>query len=358
MIARLRKLWRRLEPTLPVRAWRRYGDLRGDRLAGAASFYGFVSLFPLLLLASAIASRVAGPAGVETVQQMVDDNFPDLGLEVGRFYRNAGTIGLVSGVVLIYTGLRWVDAIRAAVRSMWGMDDQPGNIVTRKLLDLASLTGLGVLLATSWGVSVVVRRMTQEFLGWIGIDGTGATGTLEAISWLLSTGVNTLIFAYLLTGLPRIMVPAGEQILTALLGAVAFEILKNVLVGYVLGPGADDTYAAFATPLALIAWIYVVTRLLMILAAVTAESAIDHHLVDSEASAVLAEDRAGVMTGGAATSTAPVISPASQLSGGQQRMVSTTAGVFLGACTAVLAVLAARAARTVQAVWRAPDGDR
>ncbi|WP_158542928.1 YihY/virulence factor BrkB family protein [Phytoactinopolyspora halophila] len=273
---RARALWKWLQPTLPVRAWKRYGNLRGDRLAGAASFYGFFSLFPLLLLASAVASRVAGRAGVETVQQVVDDNFPEIGLDVARFYENAGTVGVVSAIVLIYTGLRWVDSIRAAVRSMWGMDDKPGNIITRKLFDLVALIGLGLLLAVSWGMSVVARHMTQQLLEWFGVEGVDATGVLGVVSWVLSIGVNTLLFAYLLTGLPRIIVPAKEQALTALLGAVVFEILKNFLVQYVLGPGADDTFAAFAAPLALIAWIYVVTRLLMVLAALTAESAIDH----------------------------------------------------------------------------------
>jgi membrane protein len=38
----------------------------------------------------------------------------------------------------------------------------------------------------------------------------------------------------------------------------------------------DNTYAAFAVPLALLAWIYLVARLLMFLAASTAEWAAEH----------------------------------------------------------------------------------
>lgn len=353
MIARLRALWQRLQPTLPVRAWNRYGDLRGDRLAGAASFYGFVSLFPLLLLAASVAFRVAGEQGVDTVQGLVDDNLPDLGINVARFYDNAGTVGVISGLLLLYSGLRWVDSIRAAVRSMWGIDDKPGNIVTRKLLDTVSLLGLGLLLALSWGASVVVRRMAANLLDWVGIEGAGASGLLEGLSWVLSVGVNTLLFAYLLAGLPRIMVPGREQALVALIGAVAFEILKTFLVEYVVGAGQAGSYGAFATPMIVIAWIYIVTRLLMVLAALTAESAIDDLEKGERARAEEAETGRSAADG-AVSGASEAEEVAALLSGRQTRAVVVAAGAVMGAVGAGVFVVAGRAVRTLRAVVRPP----
>nr|WP_281352284.1 YihY/virulence factor BrkB family protein [Phytoactinopolyspora alkaliphila] len=271
-------------------------------MAGAASFYGFVSLFPLLLLSAAIASRVAGRTGIATIQDLVNENLPNLEIEVGRFYENAGAVGAVSFAILLFSGLRWVDSIRAAVRSMWGMDDKPGNLVVRKLLDMVSLVGLGLLLVTSWAISVLVRQMTRQLLSWLGIDGSIGTGTLELVGAGLSIAVNTLLFAYLLAGLPRIRVPAREQIITALFGAVVFEILKTFLVEYVVGAGTASSYGAFATPVIVIAWIYIVTRLLMVLAAVTAESAID--LLEREERAAEAGAPAVVVEGAMGSATA------------------------------------------------------
>lgn len=347
-IARLQELWERLQPTLPVRAWRRYGDLRGDRLAGAASFYGFVSLFPLLVLSAAIASQVAGSSGLETVQNLVNDNFPDLGIDVRDFHRQAGALGLISAVLLLYSGLRWVDAVRAAVRSMWGMDDQPGNFFVRKLLDVAALAGLGLLIALSWGATVVVRRMARQMLDWVGVEGSGAEPVLETISWLLSLGVNTVLFAYLLAGLPRIRVPVKGQVLTALLGALLFELLKTFLVEYVIGPANDNRYATFAAPLAVMAWIYIVTRLLMVLAALTAESAIDHleEHERTEGAADQPDEDAGTpaVTGGVRV----VVTP----SAGRARAVGVAAGAVLGAAGTGLVVLAGRALRTARSALR------
>lgn len=364
-ITQLEALWERLQPTLPVRAWNRYGDLRGDRLAGAASFYGFVSLFPLLVLSAAIASQVAGSSGLETVQTLVDDNFPDLGIKVSDFHRRAGTLGLISAVVLLYSGLRWVDAVRAAVRSMWGMDDQPGNFFVRKLLDIASLAGLGLLIASSWGATVIIRRMTRQMLDWIGVEGAGAEPVLAATGWLLSIGLNTLLFAYLLAGLPRIGVPGKQQVLTALLGALLFEVLKTFLVEFVIGPVSDNRYATFAAPLAVMMWIYVVTRLLMVLAAVTAESAIDQleeeELAEIDAGAAdlvdAQEPGAAVAGDGAPTRPAGGVRVVVTPTAGQARTMGVAAGAVLGAAGAGLLVLTGRAFRAARSALRRESAD-
>ncbi|WP_116953559.1 YihY/virulence factor BrkB family protein [Jiangella endophytica] len=349
MIARLRAIWDRLQRTLPLRAWKRYGDLRGNRLAGASSFYGFVSLFPLLVLAAAIVSAVAGQSGVDTIQEIVNDNLPGLGVNVSQFHRNAGAVGVVGTVVLLFTGLGWVDSVRAAVRSMWGLDDQPGNVVVRKGLDIVSLAGLGLLIAVSWGTSVMVIELAGEVLDWLGIGSGG--WLLRVISGLVSVGVSTALFAYLLSGLPRIVVPVRILALVSLLSALVFELLKQFLVQYVAGPASRSAYAAFATPLAMLAWIYLVTRLLMVAAALTAESAIDELEAEERA------EPAPASLAGSAGSAGSAAAPADVLSPGQIRATEVAAGAVLGAAGVALALAAARAARTVRSALRRSPRD-
>ncbi|WP_162606649.1 YihY/virulence factor BrkB family protein [Jiangella asiatica] len=350
MIARLRAVWARLQRTLPLRAWQRYGDLRGNRLAGACSFYGFVSLFPLLVLAAALVSAIAGESGVETVQEIVDDNLPGLQLDVSDFHERAGTIGVIGAGILLFTGLGWVDAVRAAVRSMWGVDDQPGNVVVRKALDIVSLAGLGVLILVSWGASVVLVSFAGDVLDWLGFSSGG--WVLRVVSGLVSVGVSAALFAYLLSGLPRIAVPVRNLAVVSLLGAVVFELLKQFLVQYVVGTATQSSYAAFAAPLAMLAWIYVVTRLLMVTAAITAESAIDR-LEDAERAevALRSSDRGAVVD--PAEQSAAALSP---LTPAQVKAVTLTSGAVLGAATLALAVVTVRAVRTVaSAALRRPS---
>lgn len=339
-MARLRAIWERLQRTLPLRAWKRYGDLRGNRLAGASSFYGFVSLFPLLVLSAAIVSAIAGPSGVETVQEIVDDNLPGLKIDVATFHRNAGTVGVIGAAVLLFTGLGWVDSVRAAVRSMWGLDDQPGNIVVRKGLDIVSLAGLGVLILVSSGASVILVSYAGDVLDWLGF---GSGWMLRLVTGLISVGGSMALFAYMLSGLPRIVVPVRNLAVVSLLSAVVFEILKQFLVQYVVGTATQSSYAAFAAPLALLAWIYLVTRLLMVAAALTAESAIDELEEDERAQAAPERQVAAA--------------PVDVLSPGQVRATEVAAGAVLGAVGVAVVLTAARAARTVRFAFRRRQRD-
>ena len=283
MIARLREFVdraKRLGPTLmalrPVRAAIRYNELRGNRLAGAVSFYGFVSLFPLLALASAITVQVIGPSGVETIQEIVDEYLPGFDLNISAFAAQAGTVGLIGGITLLWTGLLWVDATRAAVRLMWELDDSPGNLVVRKLADLASLIGLGVIILVSWGATAAVAAATDDVLDWLGINGGFGTITSRAVALVLAIASSSLLFGYLLAGLPRIPIPLKLLLVVALIGGLVYEVLKQLVTQFAIVVTPDPAYAIFAVPLALVAWIYLVTRLLMGLAAATAEWGQNH----------------------------------------------------------------------------------
>jgi membrane protein len=276
MIGRVKRLIAWLQATRPARAAQRYNEQRGNRLAGAVSFYGFISMFPLLVLAGAVAAKVAGPQAVADLQGYVNENLPGLNLDVTGFTDRAGTIGLIGAVTLLWTGLGWVDAMRAAVRSMWRLDDAPGNIVTRKLADLAALIGMGIVMAVSWSATVFVGAAADHVVDWIGL--TGGTGTVVSRIGALGIAIvsSSVLFGYLLAGMPRIAVPPRILLPTALVGGLVFELAKQLITQFAVVVAPDNTYAAFAVPLALIAWIYLVTRLLMMLAAFAAEWASDH----------------------------------------------------------------------------------
>jgi membrane protein len=275
MFGRARQLVGRLKASRPVRAYFRYDRLRGNRLAGAVSFYGFVALFPLLIIAAAVIGRALGRDRAADLQEIVEENLPGIAesLNVQGFIDRAGTIGLVSGVLLLWTGLSWVDAARAAVRSMWEKDDQPGNVVMRKALDVLALAGLGLVLAVSWAASVFVGSAADEIFDELGF-GIGAV-LRRVLALSLAILSSSVLFAYLLTGLPRVRVPWRVLVPMALIGGLVFELLKQVVTHFAVVVAPDNTYAAFAVPLALLAWIYLVTRLLMLLAAFSAEWASD-----------------------------------------------------------------------------------
>lgn len=276
LIARGETVTARLMSTSAVRSAIRYTEQRGNRLAGAVSFYGFVSLFALLTLIGSITLQLIGSEGLQTVQEITDEYLPGLEIDVAALAGNAGTIGLVGAIVLLWTGLAWVDSTRAAVRSMWRLDDAPGKYVTRKLIDLVVLVGLGAVLLVSWAATVMVDAAADQVLGWLGIDDGGGWWISRTTALVVGLVSSAVLFGYLLAGLPRIPVPIRVLLPVAALGGLVFELLKQLVTQYAVLAVPDNTYAAFAVPLALLAWIYLVARLLMFLAASTAEWAAEH----------------------------------------------------------------------------------
>src|SRR4051812_18369247 len=97
-----------------------YGKVRGGALAGAVTYFGFLSFFPLVALAFSVVGYVSG-AYPEAQQQLTDalnSTFPGLiGTAPGQI--NLQTIidakagvGIVGLVGLLIAGLGWLDALR------------------------------------------------------------------------------------------------------------------------------------------------------------------------------------------------------------------------------------------------------
>lgn len=256
------------------RALRRFHHFRGTRLAGTVTFYGFLSVFPILVLAFSVTLRVVGADGVAQLEQFVEEYVPGVAdqLALQQVRSSAASLQLVGAATLLLTGLGWVDATRASVRSMWGLPDKHGTLVVRKLGDAVALVGLGALVALSLVASTWVSGAGEALLTRWDADGSTA-GVLAAnvLAQALAALTASVIVAYIVSGLPRIRVPWRVLLPAAIVGGVALEVLKRLLIGYISGFASNNTYGAFGVPVALLVWIYVVARLLMVIAAWTAE---------------------------------------------------------------------------------------
>ena len=102
-------------------------------------------MFPLIVLAAAVIGSLLGEDAIEKLKEALEQNLPVIGdqIDLDALIDNAGTIGLISGVALLLTGLGWIDSMRASIRSMHELDDRPGNMVQRKLVDFGALIGSG-----------------------------------------------------------------------------------------------------------------------------------------------------------------------------------------------------------------------
>ncbi|WP_406283290.1 YihY/virulence factor BrkB family protein [Embleya sp. NBC_00896] len=267
------------------RAYSRYGDRQGNRLSAAVTYYGFLSLFPLITLAAAVVAATLDASQVERMQNKISEQVPGIAdkLDLDALVRNAGAVGLIGGVLLLISGTGWVDATRSSIRTIWDRDEDPGNAIVRKVADVGVLIGLGFALALSVGASAFATIVIRQISDSIGLDDRPAGRILlQIVAFAVAVGASLVLFLYLLVGMPRLTMNRGVAVKGALIGAIGFELLKLLVSGYIAGVAGKSAYGAFGVPVALLLWIYFVVRLLLFCAAWTANA---QEAADREAAA-------------------------------------------------------------------------
>jgi membrane protein len=258
-------------------AWRSYETLdrvHWSRLAAAITFISFLALFPLITVAAAIGAALLDKEQLKKLEDKISEQVPGISdqLDINSLVANAGTVGLVAGALLLFTGIGWVGSIRECLRAVWELDDEDeGNPVLRKLKDGLVLLGLGVTVL----VSLVASALGSTAVGWsadrLGIDERGAEGVLLQIAAIaIAVLADFLLLLYVLTLLPGVQPQRRRLVVAALIGAVGFELLKLLLGGYIRGVAARSMYGAFGVPIALLLWINFTAKLMLFCAAWTA----------------------------------------------------------------------------------------
>jgi membrane protein len=247
--------------SFPIAVVYKYVDDAGGYLAALIAYYAFVSLFPLLLLASTILGFVlTGNAHLQ--HQIVHSalaEFPVVGSQLDDPRRlGGGPIGLVIAIVgSLYGALGVAQATQFAMNTVWrvpiNVRPNPFKARGRSLLLLltvaAGVIGTTVLASASGGVT----RLGLAW-NWIALAG----------SLVLSGGVFMMVFR-LATSRPldvRAVIPG------AVVASIVWQLLQSfgvVFVEHVI-KHASATNGVFALVLGLLAFLYV-TSVMIVLAA-------------------------------------------------------------------------------------------
>ncbi|MEU9378609.1 YihY/virulence factor BrkB family protein [Streptomyces sp. NPDC048255] len=258
-------------------AWRSYERLdrvHWTRLAAAITFISFLALFPLITVAAAVGAALLSKEQLDTLQKNLAEQVPGISdqLDLDGLVANAGTVGLVAGVILLFTGIGWIGSMRDCLRAVWEKDDEdPGNPFVRKGKDGLVLLGLGGVGLASAAASVFGASAVGKSAEWLGIPREGAGGALlRTGAFLVGVLAAFLLLLYVLTLLPGVEPPRRRLIEAALIGAAGFELLKLLLSGYMREVAAKSMYGAFGVPIALLLWINFTAKLLLFVASWTA----------------------------------------------------------------------------------------
>ncbi|MEV7653467.1 YihY/virulence factor BrkB family protein [Streptomyces anulatus] len=264
----------RLMETHVWRSYERLDRVHWARLAAAITFISFLALFPLIAVGAAVAAALLSDEQVDTIKDKLADQVPGISDQLGidGLIANAGTVGLVAGALLLFTGVGWVGSLRECLRAVWELDEvQEANPVVAKVKDAVLLVGLGGAALATLAVSTIGSTAVGRTADLIGIPEDGAGGILLRVAALaVAVVADFLLLLYLLTLLPGVEPPRRRLVVAALLGAVGFELLKLLLGSYMREVAGKSMYGAFGVPIALLLWINFTAKLLLFCAAWTA----------------------------------------------------------------------------------------
>lgn len=252
-----------------------YTRVNGTALAGGVTYYGFLSFFPILAVAFFVVGRLARvyPGARDHLVTWIDQAMPgvvgsDPGeISISSIERAATTVGVLGLVGLLYTGLMWLSCLRRGLQAVFDVppSDYP-SFVGGKLRDLATLVVLGLILAVSVGITGLVVGFSDRVLDLVGLahELTWGVSVLGALVGVLA---NVVLFYAFFWMLARPPVPGRALLRGALVGGIAFEVLKEAS-GYLLTlTQRSPAFQAYGIALILLVWMNYFSRIVMYAAA-------------------------------------------------------------------------------------------
>ena len=256
---RLDRFQQRVRPLAVVAAtMRKFGEDRAGTLAAAIAYYGFFSLFPLLLVLVTVAGFVlrSNPELRDAVVSSAVGQFPVVGSDIERNVHalNGSLPVLLIGIAgALWSGLGVVGATQQALNEVWDVPlrARAGYVRTR----LRSLLVLATLGSATVAAAVVASAGT-----WIPVA--------PVVGLLGAAAINVVVFAIVFRVLTASELSWRDVAPGAVLAGVVWAALQ-AFGSYLLESrvrGASDLYGFFGVVLGLLTWMYLGAQLTLIAA--------------------------------------------------------------------------------------------
>ncbi len=248
------------------RAVLRYLDVDGGRLAAAIAYYGFFAVFALLLIGYAVFGILLANNDdlFDIVRDFLRQNLPFLDLQ--QILDSGRTIGVVGLLGLVFTGVAWINAIRSSQRLIWRLNENPGYIGVRQVVDLVVTIGILALIA----LSVLAVSLLERLLAWL--FGGEVSWLLSTVRWTLTVAINMLLAAALLAAVPRLRMTVRRILPAVLQVGIGYTLLNTVGRSFVGLVERNPAYGLVASAVGLLVYLYVFNQLLLFGAAWAATS--------------------------------------------------------------------------------------
>jgi len=236
----------------PFAVLKKFGDDRAGGLAALLAYYGFVALFPLLLLlVTVLGLALRGNTSLQRrVLQSALSDFPIIGDQLRHnihSLRQSG-LGLTIGILgLIWGSLGVTQAGQHAMAQIW-------NIEGKNRPPFFVRFGRGLLFIGLLGVDIaLIVGATQ-----LGAVGPGHALWLRVVNLVVTTALNIGVFVAAFRLLTPKQIELRALVPGAVMAAIAFTALQiggTYLIAHQLRH-TSEVYGLFAIVLGLLSWLY------------------------------------------------------------------------------------------------------
>jgi membrane protein len=281
--------------TLPRHAWwatlkRTAKEFQQDNLtdwAAALTYYGVLSLFPGVILLTALVglagSSVTGDL-VRNVEQLVPGQSREVLIdaitELEKSSAVAGPLAVVGLLGALWAASGYVGAFMRAANAIYEIDE--GRPLWKTLPLRVGLTLTMVVLLAVCGIGVVATGGIAQRLGEA--LGVGRTGVLvwDIAKWPVLAALVSLAFALLYWASPNVRHPGFRWLTPGSALAVLVWLLASVGFGvYVANFGSyNKTYGSLAAVVVFLVWLWITNLAVLFGAEFDAELARAKHIDD------------------------------------------------------------------------------
>lgn len=243
------------------------GALAGGAVDKAASiaFWGFLSIFPLVIvLVTLVSFLLDDPDGQARLQDLIATSLPG-SADVVRgsleaVVRLRAPMGLAGAVALVWSGSAWFGSITRAINDSLGLARSMSWLVWRIKQTLLTLAA-GILLVVS--ITLTLTAETAVASGWVfGLRLDAATRVGGVVTGAL---ISFAMFVFVYLAAPFRRQSLRRMLPGALLATLCFELAKRAFVIY-LSQVADlqAVYGSLSTVVGLLLWLYIVAWILVL----------------------------------------------------------------------------------------------
>jgi inner membrane protein YhjD len=239
---------------------KRFSEDGGGNLAAGLTYFAFLSLFPLLLVAASVIGFVLAddPAGQARLANKLAGSIPGLGTlladNVKALVDARGAAGVVGVIGALWSGTGLAKASSFALARVTRKPEK-GNFLQTQLWALGSTLGLGALalVATGAGAALPAVAFSSAAGAALGILGVVA-------SFALDLTLFTVCYRVLNRSLSRPITHSWRGALIPALGWTALKYLGSWYAARSVS-GSIAVFGAFASVVGILVILYLVARL-------------------------------------------------------------------------------------------------